>query len=461
MFRIRSRIVRAAAIGVTAILALTALTSCAGSGGGGGNGGSATSGTINWWSWTPDNDVAARVIALFNKQYPNIKVNYKIIQDSNYTAVLRPALASSNGPDTFTLATNGTAGQVNIFAPYTLNLTSKVQALLGADWKSKVYGVASYPNGYTYQGKLTGMPWGRMTNGTIWIDVNLFKKYNVKVPTTLPQWVAACKVFQAHGHGCLTEGVGDGSGFDITTLHTIMNSVEPGLFTKITTGKAQWTDPAVLQSWAIFKEMQNDGILDPGSVGTQQYPQSNNNFLSGKDAMVQMGYWYAQYATNASLTAALAGAGVPANTPKITIEPIPFPDVAGKGNAFTMFGDPDVGQAVNAKSPVRNAATTFALWIGGTKQAQQLIADNIIEIPTLAGVTPNWASTGLIDPSAQMPGLEWLYKLSAGTTEPRFANLPPVKFTAVSNANVAVVTGKQTPAQAAAAVQQAFNSATG
>ena len=87
-------------------------------------------------------------------------------------------------------------------------------------------------------------------------------------------------------------------------------------------------------------------ILDAGAVGIQQYPDVNNAFLTGKVPMVQMGPWYQQYASVNSLTAALAGAGVPSDTKKVTILPIAFPDVAGKGNPSTLFTDPDAGQAV-------------------------------------------------------------------------------------------------------------------
>jgi hypothetical protein len=36
-----------------------------------------------------------------------------------------------------------------------------------------------------------------------------------------------------------------------------------------------------------------------------------------------------------------------------------------------MYADPDAGHAVNAKSKNRNAAITFALWMGGTKGASR------------------------------------------------------------------------------------------
>jgi ABC-type glycerol-3-phosphate transport system substrate-binding protein len=141
----------------------------------------------------------------------------------------------------------------------------------------------------------------------------------------------------------------------------------------------------MVQALDTLRTLSKNGILDEGSVGIQQYPDVNNAFLSGKVPMVQMGTWYQQYATVDSLTPALPGAGVPADTPKITIVPIPFPDVAGKGNPSTMFADPDAGHSVNAKSKNRNAAITFALWMGGTKEGQQIVVNNMDSFATLNG----------------------------------------------------------------------------
>ena len=111
----------------------------------------------------------------------------------------------------------------------------------------------------------------------------------------------------------------------IDTLHSIMDSYQPGLWTDLLAGKAKWTDPGVVQSLQILQNLTKSKILDAGAVGIQQYPDVNNAFLTGKVPMVQMGTWYQQYASVNSLTAALEGAGVPANTKKITILPMRFP----------------------------------------------------------------------------------------------------------------------------------------
>lgn len=450
MLRRYSLFARGLAVATASTLLLAA---CAGSSKPSGDGGSATEGTVHWWSWTPDNDLAEREIAAFNKQYPNIKVIYKKVPNTDYTAVLRPALASQDGPDVFTLAASGTTGPVDVFTSYALDLTPKVEELLGKDWQSKTYeaGVKAF----TKDSKLAALPWAKVAAGNMWINKGMFDKYGVKPPTTMNEWVQACKTFRANGLGCFKEGVG--AGFDVDTFHSIVNSIEPGFFTKATTGEAKWTDPVIVEAYRIFAELQSSGILDQGAVGVQQYPDVNNAFLSGKVPMVQMGSWYAQYATVNSLTAALAGAGVAANSPKVTIAPIAFPDVAGKGNPSTLFADPDAAQAVNAKSKVRNAATTFALWLGGSKQGQQTVANNVDSLPTLTGVSADWPSIKLVDPAVQKPLLVDLYKKAADSTEPRNLHLPAVNTQALIDANQAVLTGKQTPEQAAEAVQKVFD----
>lgn len=460
MLRRRARIAQGIALAITSVVALAGCGAPgSGSDTGGGtttatDGGSATSGSIQWWSWTPDNDLAEREIAAFNQQYPDIKVTYKKVPNADYTAVLRPALASDSGPDVFTMAAAGTVGPFDVFSSYAADLTPKVSELLGADWKSKVYGAGV--TSFSKDDQLKAMPWAKVAAGNMWINRGLFDKYDVKVPTNLAEWRQACDTFRSNGLGCFKEGIG-ASGFDVDTFHSIVNSIEPGLYQQAATDKIKWTDPRLVQAWSTFAQLQSDKILDAGGVGVQQYPDVNNAFLSGKVPMVQMGSWYSQYATVNSLTAALQGAGVPADTPKVTIAPVAFPDVAGKGNPSTLFADPDAAQAVNAKSKSLNAATTFALWLGGTTQGQQTVANNVDSLPTLAGVAPAWSDIALVDQQVQEPLLKDLYAKAADATEPRSNNLPAARFQAISDANQAVLGGSKTPEEAAADVQSAFD----
>lgn len=440
----------ALAASVVAVTAM-ALAGC-GSGGSGSSasGGSATAGTVNWWGWTPDIDVAQRQIAAFNKQYPHIKVVFKKLQDAAYNAGLRPALASGVGPDVFDTATGGAVGAIGTFGSDAIDLTPAMEKLRGSNWKDGLYGPGI--TDFTVGGELKSAQLGRVTSGFLWINQGLFTKYHVQPPTTLAQWVSVCKTFRAHGLGCLKEGIG-APGFDVDTLHTIANSVEPGVWAKAALGKVKWTDPAIVKALTIFKEMSTDGILDPGANGILQYPDVNNAFLSGKVPMVQMGTWYQQYTEKASIQSAIEAAGVPANTAPPTIVPIAFPNVGGHDPG--LFGDPDYGLAVNARSKVKNAATTFALWLTSTKAGQQVVANNLDEYSVLLSVSPDWANLPLVNSAVQTPELKNLSVRVNKVTETRQANLSGAMINALIAADQSVIGGQATPAQAAATIQAA------
>ncbi|MEZ0493363.1 ABC transporter substrate-binding protein [Kineococcus sp. TBRC 1896] len=433
------------------VLLSTTVTACGGSSPADGDGGSATAGTVNWWSWTPDNDLAAREIAAFNEQYPDIEVIYKKVPTDNYAAVLRPALASDDGPDVFTVNASGSFS-AEAFAPYSYDLAPDVEELLGPDWRNEVYegGVEAF----TVDDRLVAAQWAKVGAGIMWINKDVFDRYGLVPPTTMAEWVQVCRTFRAEGLGCFREGLAGTSGFIVDTVHSIADSVRTGSFQDAVTGEMEWTDPAIVEALGLLRELSRNGVLDEGSVGIQQYPDVNNAFLTGQVPMVQMGTWYQQYATVNSLTAALDGAGVPADTPRITIVPVPFPDVAGYGNPSTMFADPDAGQAVNLKSGNRNAAVTFALWLGHTQEGQQVVANNMDSFPTLEGVGPEFDEIEFVNPDVQLPELQEVSEQLARATDARSRGISAELNQAIIDAAQAMVNSDTPPEDAAAAIQK-------
>ena len=89
--------------------------------------------------------------------------------------------------------------------------------------------------------------------------------------------------------------------FNQDTLQEISDSIQPGVWTKASKGQMSWDNPTIVKALTIWKEMFTDGIMEPGALGVQQYPDANNDFMSGKFAMVMMGTWYMQYATQAGM----------------------------------------------------------------------------------------------------------------------------------------------------------------
>jgi raffinose/stachyose/melibiose transport system substrate-binding protein len=448
---------RSFAILLSASLALT-LGACGGNSGPKGDsstsaGGSATSGTVNWWGWTPtDTATADGYIAAFNKEFPDIKINYKLVSIPDWQAALTPALRSKSGPDVFDMQPGS---YVTKYKSFTEDLTPAITKALGDDWQSKV--APAGVSGLTADGKLTALSVGAVYSGTLWINQGLFDKYSLKPPTTLDEWDQVCKAFKSHKQGCFVQGAA-GAGFDQDTLQAIANSVEPGLWTRASKGEAKWNEPGIVKTLDIWQQLFTRGIMQDGAVGYQQYPDSNNDFLTGKYAMVMMGTWYTQYSTEKAMTAALKAAGVSGAKP-FPIVPIQFPDVAQAGNTGEMFGDADYGLAVSTKAQNKAAAETFATWLTTSKAGQQAVADQLNDVPAMKGVEPNFNDIKFVDPALQEAPVKALLAKVGAVTQPRFALLSQDLQDAFFAAATSTATGKATPQAAADTLEKAAEAA--
>jgi raffinose/stachyose/melibiose transport system substrate-binding protein len=438
------------AISIASFLALL-VAGCAGGGSPAGSAGSATSANLTWWGWTPSVQVAQQYITAFNKVYPHIHITYKMLTIAGYNAALRPALASTVGPDIFDVAPGGANGSVETYSPDAVNLEPAVSTALGSDWQSKLspIGVSSLMVGQ----KLAAVSVGAVYSGTVWINQNLFSKYSLTPPATLAQWVSDCAAFEAHGVGCFVQGVGQ-TAFNEDTLQAISDNVQPGVWAQAIQGKVPWTSPVIVKALTIWKQMFSDGIMEKGALGVQQYPDANNDFLSGKYAMVMMGTWYMQNDTQSGMSAGISGAGI-AHPTNFTAVPISFPDVAGTGHTGALYGDSDYGIAVNAKSGHQAAATTFAVWLGTSAAGQAQVANALDDIAALKGIEPNWTDISLVNSSVQQAALSKLITNAVASAEPRLATVSPNLQLAIGAASTTVASGSATPAQAAATLQAA------
>ncbi|HMO11264.1 MAG TPA: non-canonical purine NTP pyrophosphatase, partial [Actinotalea sp.] len=264
------------------------------------------------------------------------------------------------------------------------------------------------------------------------------------------------ETFAANGVTCFVQGAGQGA-FNIDTIHAIADNVSPGTFVQATRGEVPWTDPSLVEAFGLWKKLFDEGIMQPGALGMQQYPEANNAFMSQKAAMVMMGTWYSQYLIPDVMRSAMEAAG--STDEPFTMLPIDFPDIAGTGNTGSLFGDVDYGQGVSATSDNRGAAITFALWMGTSEKGQQVIADSLNLIPALKSVTPNWDNVTLVDPDAQQEPMKSLVQRAAAVTDaPRFATINADMNQALMNALAKVAAGESTPEQATAELDKAHQS---
>lgn len=419
-------------------VAMLALAACSGGGSSPDDSGSATEGDITWWGWTPDKPLADKLIAQFNEEYPDISVEFVSKPIDTYDSVIGPAITSSDGPDVFNVAPGSANGGVETFQAGAIDLGPAVEEALGADWQDQL--ATSGVEGLSVDGKVVGLSAGAVYSGSIWINQDIFDAHGLAAPTTYDEWLSVCQTLQAAGQGCFVQGAGQWA-FDMDTFEAIMQNIQPGAYVEASLGELSYTDPVFVEGMEIWKSLFDDGIMQPGAVGLQQYPDANNAFMSGEYAMVMMGSWYTQYTVRDSMIAAMEAAGVSSPEP-FTMIPIQFPDVAGTGNTAQMFGDADYGLAVSAKSDQQAAATTFTLWLATSEAGQQAVANTLNNIPSLKGVQPQWDQIDLVNPEAQLTELQGYTEIAAASTQPRFATVSAELNTAFRDALIGVATGE-------------------
>lgn len=410
----------------------------------------AAGGDLVWWGWTPGSPLNEQYIAEFNKSFPDTKITWKQTSVDDYDATIKPALANGEGVDIFEVSAGSANGGVEIFGQQAIDLTDALKGYLGDDYADKL-NEASLAS-MTVDGQIKALGVGTCYAGNLWINQDLFDKYNVAIPTNMEEWKAACKTFEENGIIGFVQGAGQGA-FNMDTWHAICDNVEPGKFTKATRGEVEWTDPVFVQALDLWKSLFDEGIMQDGALGIQQYPEANNMFLSQQAAMVMMGSWYTMNCLPDTMKANMEAAS--STDAPFAMVPINFPDIAGTGNVGYFCCDIDYATAVAVNGKDQKGATDFALWLGASEEGQQMIADSLNLVPVLKSVSPNWDKVKLTNPEKQnKPVQEYLTNAMANPDNPRFGGISADLNQAMMDVLAGVASGTLSSADGAARLQE-------
>ena len=237
------------------------------------------------------------------------------------------------------------------------------------------------------------------------------------------------------------------AGFVVDTVHSIADSVQPGAWAAAVAGTGEVDRPGHGESLRDAAHALRERHPRRGRRRHPAVPRREQRVLVRQGADGADGHLV--LSSTPPWTASPPPSTAPAcpkDTPKITIVPIQFPDVAGKGNPSTMFADPDAGHAVNAKSKNRNAAITFALWMGGTKEGQQIVVNNMDSFATLNGVIAAVGHDQAGQPrGAAAPARRGHQQASVAAKDARSLGLSAELSQAIIDASQAMVNGEQVP----------------
>lgn len=296
------------------------------------------------------------IVTSFEAKYPSIKVVLQGQPVDQHEADMEVAAETHTLPDMFWIQPAYAIPMMK--AGDLLNLAPIFKSLGIVDafpsTSLQVYTV----NGFQY-----GMPYQPLVTGFFYNKV-LLKKYNVPLPTSLSQLIAAAKLFNSHGLVTIAQGA-DTSDYAIWGwLIALDRFGYQQNYAKLLTGKASWSK--------TFKNYYSDLIqltkagAFPSNVSTQTYAQALQSFLSSKAVMVDAGAWAVAQIQKTSIAHSVGFWWGPT-----------FPN--GVGNQHVTMDVPSaplaVSSAVKSKPAVLSAIKKFIAFYY-SKTGQQLFVKN-------------------------------------------------------------------------------------
>ncbi|MGW6282540.1 ABC transporter substrate-binding protein [Kribbella sp. NPDC055071] len=400
--------------------------------------------TLTWWGWNAFNSPQA--IKDFEAANPSIKVTYKQYAYNDYVTALRPGLSSGKGPDVFQVQPGDLTTN---FGPLAVPVEDRVAKDLGQDWAGKFN-----PEGLSQlqvDKKQVALPAYMSAAGLIYYNKKLLDQYGVSVPTDFDQWKQACATLKAHNVKCLAHGAKD-AWVNLDVYLSLINSIAPGKVYDAIGGKASWTDPEFVQAMKAWSELFTSGIIPAGATAATEYPDAQTTFLEDKAAFIALGTW------NTPATMTKTGQVDAQKTVTRKIDGLflsaPFPAPIAGGTPTKLFGGPDNGFAVSAKSSQQDAAFKFLEFLtAGDGQKIQAAGGNI---PAITSVKV--ATTDVINPSqvADIEGQQQALTSLIGARQIPYSDLS----TALGDALSAVAAGTSSPEDALKKVQSASQSVT-
>lgn len=242
---------------------------------------------------SPRGLVLEEINAQFKAKHPNVEIVTESYQDQAYQQKIKIYAAADQLPDVFKYwSFKNMLGEL-AKNDYLLALNPKSYAKLGF--------LPGALESCTYFGKTWGLP-ESCDFWMIYYNKALFAKYNVKVPTTLDELVAAAKVLRSNG---VIPVVTDGKdSWPLAIMFTNLVDRTAGDFTLIQKAldrKIKFTDPAFLAAANKFKELIDQKVFADDLV-TSDYGASRNLFGQEKAAMYMMGSWETGLATDTNFS---------------------------------------------------------------------------------------------------------------------------------------------------------------
>ena len=253
-----------------------------------------------------------KLIEEFEKQNPNIKVNYQIVKNlDEYLKAQQVRMLSGTDIDVTTVRPESIEDYVE--AGYLMDITGneylenyKDGMLNNITIDGKVYGIADAIN-------LIG----------IYYNKDMFEENGIKVPENYTEFMEACDAFKEKGFYCMANGCKDGwpISFDIYTyMHDLMVK-DPEIFEKANVGEISYTDDVFVEAFNKINDFYDAGYLSPDSMSFTG-DDAVALFVKEEIPMLCQGEWQATVFDDAELDFELGVFPIPVESTDEVVIPV-------------------------------------------------------------------------------------------------------------------------------------------
>ncbi|BEP13978.1 extracellular solute-binding protein [Acidothermaceae bacterium B102] len=285
------------------------------------------------------------IVADFEKQYPNVKVDITY-QGGDLGTAIMTELQAGTAPD---ILLTFPGGQPADTSDNVIPLAHQGRILpFTADWSSQV--PALWQPSVEYQGKLYAFP-GAVQPLSAMYNQSLLTKLGLSVPTTLDEVYKLCADAKSKGVYAYAQGLGDTSAgpqmLSFGQMAPLLYAQTPTWDAGLATGKVSYTSSPWVTQFQVYEQMFKDGCFGNGALGRTRVQGQNAVAKRQALGLVDVG-------------AVLAG--IKASDPNDTFVVSAIPASNSGSNAITAL--PGYVLTVNAKSKNPAAAQAFLAFAG-------------------------------------------------------------------------------------------------
>lgn len=348
--------------------------------------------TLSFWSWLPTTDQSEEMIAEFEKQNPDIKIDYTRTEQDDYFEKLQVAMASGTGPDLFGLTTGTMTEQ---YAPFAEDM-SGLGDEYWSDWKDTISETA-VEQCTTEDGTVAGMPLLVAGMTDLLYNKTLMDECGIeKVPTTYEELKDAAAKAKEKGYVCVAAGAAD-DWVNSDWFVQISNEFEEGAVYEAEKGERPWTDQCFVDTMTAWQNLFNDGIFEDGALGVAIYPDARDQyFFARKSIFFLTGSWHLGpiSPSNSEIQ------GTEIGNQGDTIGMCVFPSMSEDGKICGTSGV-DIMLAVNKDCKEKEAAMKFVQFMADG-DGQQYWVNYLQGAP----VSKNISYTGTVDGELQQQSID-------------------------------------------------------